>query len=612
MTLKIPAKLQSSTIFRSLQTLPVTDRSKILAVVLLQITLALLDLAGVAVMGIVGALAVTGVQSLKPGGAVLAVLEVLNLQNLSFQKQVAILAILASLILILRTVLSVVITRRIFFFLSRRGAFLSARIVSKLLTQSILQIQSRSTHETIYALTTGVTSITLGILGGVTTLIADVALLTIMLVGLLVIDPLIAGTSLLFFGLLGFTLFRLMNVKAMKLGILNAKLNVGSNEKITEVIQTYRETLVHNRREYYSREIGKLRLNLANVLAEIQFMPNVSKYVIESSMIVGAIAIAGIQFAILDAKSAVATLAVFLAAGTRIAPAIMRLQQTLIQIKNSVGAAMPTLELIESLENVLTPESVSDEPVFEHRGFVPSIKMEKVSLMYPGSRQMALNSVSLNVDAGSSLAIVGPSGAGKTSIIDVLLGVLGPQSGKIEISDLTPGEAIRNWPGAISYVPQEVILINGTIRQNVALGYPSSVATDERCLDSLAVAQLSDFVLELPLGLDALIGDRGVKLSGGQRQRLGIARAMFTKPKLLVLDEATSALDAQTELAVSAGISSLKGSVTVVTVAHRLSTVRNAEKVIYLEYGKIIASGTFDEVRSAVPNFDYQAQLMGL
>jgi ABC-type multidrug transport system fused ATPase/permease subunit len=126
------------------------------------------------------------------------------------------------------------------------------------------------------------------------------------------------------------------------------------------------------------------------------------------------------------------------------------------------------------------------------------------------------------------------------------------------------------------------------------------------------VAQLSDFVLNLPLGLDTFIGERGIKLSGGQRQRLGIARAMFTKPKLLVLDEATSALDAQTELAVSAGINNLKGSVTVVTVAHRLSTVRNAEKVLYLEYGKIIASGTFDEVRRAVPNFDQQAQLMGL
>lgn len=350
MTVKIPAKLRSSTIFRSLQTLPVADRSRVIAVVFLQVALALLDLTGVAVMGIVGALAVTGVQSLKPGGTVSAVLDALNLQNLSFQEQVAVLAVLASLILILRTVISVIITRRIFYFLSRRGAVLSSRLASKLLTQSILQIQARSTQETIYALTTGVTSITLGILGGVITLIADVALLLIMFVGLIVINPLIAGTSLFFFGLLGFILFRLMNVKALKLGLLNAKLNVGSNEKITEVIQTYRESLVHNRREYYSQEIGKLRLDLANVLAEIQFMPSVSKYVIESSMIIGAIAIAGIQFAILDAKSAVATLAVFLAAGTRIAPAIMRLQQTMIQIKNSVGAATPTLELIESLE----------------------------------------------------------------------------------------------------------------------------------------------------------------------------------------------------------------------------------------------------------------------
>jgi ABC-type multidrug transport system fused ATPase/permease subunit len=144
------------------------------------------------------------------------------------------------------------------------------------------------------------------------------------------------------------------------------------------------------------------------------------------------------------------------------------------------------------------------------------------------------------------------------------------------------------------------------------MGYPIEIATDELVTDATDIAQLSDFVRSLPLGLDTPVGDRGTKISGGQRQRLGIARAMFTKPRLLVLDEATSALDGETEANIADAIQNMKGKVTVVMIAHRLSTVREADKVIYLDGGKIIATGTFDEVRRTVPDFDRQAQLMGL
>jgi len=218
----------------------------------------------------------------------------------------------------------------------------------------------------------------------------------------------------------------------------------------------------------------------------------------------------------------------------------------------------------------------------------------------------------LTIGSGKSIAIVGPSGAGKTSIVDVLLGVLNPDEGKISISNLSPLAAVAKWPGAVSYVPQDVTISNGTIRQNVALGYPEDVASDELVSEAIRIAQLTDFVASLPNGLDTHVGERGTKISGGQRQRLGIARAMFTKPKLLVLDEATSSLDGQTESDISDAIHNLKGTVTVVMIAHRLSTVRNADTVIYMDQGKILAQGTFEEVRNSIPDFDNQARLMGL
>ena len=190
--------------------------------------------------------------------------------------------------------------------------------------------------------------------------------------------------------------------------------------------------------------------------------------------------------------------------------------------------------------------------------------------------------------------------------------MLNPSSGSTLISGLPPIEAVSKWPGAIAYVPQDIFISNGTIRENVSLGYPLHEATDDLVLEALQIAQLDSFVASLPLGIDTPVGDRGARLSGGQRQRLGIARAMFTKPRLLVLDEATSALDGVTEASISDSINVLKGRVTLVLIAHRLSTVLNADKIAYLSEGKVISVGTFDEVRSSVPDFDVQAKLMGL
>ena len=605
-------KLSRTTVMRSLRVLPKSDRPKIVFVILLQAGLGFIDLVGVAAIGVLGALSVTGVQSQQPGDRVSSVLRILGISDVSFQAQVAILGLGAAFIFVFRTILSILITRRILFFLSRRGAALSSKLVGQLLSQSLIKVQSRSTQESVYALTTGVSAITLSILGVMVTIIADSSLLILMLIALLVVDPVIALTSVLFFFSMGLALYRSMHVKAHKLGFENSKLAILGNTKIIEVLESYRELVVRNRRDYYAREIGGIQRKLADVLAEVQFMPNVSKYVIESGMVVGAVVIAGVQFALQDARHATAALSVFLAAGTRIAPAIMRLQQSFIQMRSGIGAALPTLEMIESLKNVPEVEHVEDALDTSHEGFEPNINLQSIYFSYPEKEVHTLSELSLVLNKGSATAIVGPSGAGKTTLVDILLGVLQPDGGEVTISGLKPLATISKWPGAIAYVPQDVALSNGTFRENLTMGYPTNLAPDQLCWDALRIAQLDSFVKELPLGLDQPIGERGTNLSGGQRQRLGIARAMLTKPKLLVLDEATSALDGQTELDISNAINDLKGIVTVVMIAHRLSTVRNSDQVIYMDKGKIIAEGKFEEVRKAVPDFDHQAQLMGL
>lgn len=605
-------KLKKGTLARSLKLISSSDRRKVLAVTAVQVFMSLLDLLGVAVIGILGALAVSGVQSKSPGNRVQSALSVLQIENRTFQEQAAILGVLATFLLISRTLISIFFTRRILFFLSRRSAVISSDLISKLLAQPILVVQARTTQETLYAVTSGVSAITLGIIGVLVTVISDTALLAVMAIGLLIVDPTIALSTFIVFMVVGLVLYKYMHKRAQTLGSMDSELTIISSEKVIEVLDSYRELVVRNRRAYYAEQIGALRMTLANTQAELSFMPNISKYVIETTMVVGALLISGAQFLLQDAGHAVATLSVFLAAGTRIAPAVLRLQQGSISLKGNLGIATRTLDLFEQLQFVEPVEKSNPALDTVHEGFEATGTVEGVTFSYPNSAKPALADVSFTFKPGELIAIVGPSGAGKTTLVDLLLGILRPVSGEIRISGVSPEIAVSNWGGAIGYVPQNVAISNGTIRQNISLGYSDDTVSDEDIWQLLDLAQLGEFVNSLPEKINARAGERGSKLSGGQRQRLGIARAMYTKPKLLVLDEATSALDGQTEADISDSINALKGDVTVVVIAHRLSTIRGADKVIYLEDGKLLSMGTLEEVRAQVPNFNQQAKLMGL
>jgi ATP-binding cassette, subfamily B, bacterial PglK len=592
--------------------LPASDQRKILLVAVIQIFLGALDLLGVLAIGLLGALSVTGLQSRDPGDRTSDLLRFLHISNESFQTQAVIIGLSAVVLLVGRTLLSIFFTRRVIFFLSRRGAVISSNLISRLLAQPLLTVQARTTQETLFMVTNGVSIITLQILATSVVLASDVSLLVIMGFGLFIVDPTTAIGIFFIFALIGFSLYRLLHVRAGALGVRSTLLNVQSSEKIVEVFASYRESVVRNRRDYYAREIGKMRLTLADTLAEQNFMPYISKYVIETAVILGALLVGAAQFILQDAAHAIATLAIFLAAGTRIAPAVLRVQQGSILIRGSLGQAHTTLDLIELLGDAPMVINVDDKVDLKHEGFISEVDVSNVSFTYPKNPLPAISNFSLKIQRGKSVAFVGPSGAGKTTIIDVLLGVLNPDHGKVLISGLSPLQSVAKWPGAVAYVPQDVVVAAGTIRENVALGYPPEAATDELVMEALRIAHLDEFVRDLPLGLDTQVGERGTKISGGQRQRLGIARAMFTSPLLLVLDEATSSLDGETEASISTAIHSLRGSTTVVMIAHRLSTVRNADIVVYLSDGIIQATGTFDEVRNAVPDFDRQAKLMGL
>jgi ABC-type multidrug transport system fused ATPase/permease subunit len=565
----------------------------------LQMSLSLLDLVGVGLIGIIVAISTSNLRGLGQP-EILGQIPIYS--NLTFNLQVLMLSIMALFFLIGRTVLSILITKKVFIFFSNKSSEITTKLLRSIFTKPVNILNRSNTSEYVYLLTRGTEALTMNVLATSTILIADLSILLVIFVGLLVLDPIVALFSSIIFGILILILGKYLQSSVSRLGAHAADAIIKSDSYIREAILSYREIIVRNREDFYLTRVNRIRSSYSTTTAKIEILPFISKYVIESVIIVGSMLVAFLELLLYDANKAITMLAIFLAAGSRVAPSILRAQQSFLLIRTGLAKSTSTLEVLTSLGLGDTSTPLDSFLTQKIPNFTASVEISNLSFSYSNSSTKIIKNFSVTIPPGSKIAIIGASGAGKSTLIDLLLGLLVPESGSIKVSGYDPRQAISIYPGAIAYVPQEVYLHEGTIRENVALGFEPEAIDDELVWRSLQNAQASSFVSLLPGGLDELTGENGNNFSGGERQRLGIARALYTNPKLLLLDEATSALDEATQSLISNSLKTFqKSETTLIVSAHRLSMIADADFLIYLKGSEDIALGDFKSIISKYP-----------
>jgi ABC-type multidrug transport system fused ATPase/permease subunit len=425
-------------------------------------------------------------------------------------------------------------------------------------------------------------------------LIAQAAVATAILILLIIVDPILALSVGFVLGFAYLIVFRLMNGRLKHLG---EERIIANQQRYTAVVEAFgaaKEVKVGGLENSYTQRFAFPAQIYARSQTTAQVISQLPRFVLE------AVAFGGMLIVILylmtksgSFATALPVIALYAFAGYRLMPALQQIYGSLTQLRFVNPALNALHQDLKSLEQYKV--QASPIPVFQ---LAESICLEDVFYRYPLARQSALKGITLTVAAKTTVGLVGSTGSGKTTTVDLILGLLEAQSGSLLVDGkIISREDQRSWQKAIGYVPQQIYLSDDTISANIAFGVEGTNIDKEAVERAAKIANLHDFVVnELPMGYQTSVGERGVRLSGGQRQRIGIARALYHQPQVLILDEATSALDNLTEQAVMEAVYTLGHEITIILIAHRLSTVRDCDTIFLLENGTIKAQGTFDEL----------------
>jgi ABC-type bacteriocin/lantibiotic exporter with double-glycine peptidase domain len=407
-------------------------------------------------------------------------------------------------------------------------------------------------------------------------------------IALFVVNPLLMAISVSTFLLLGTFSYLYTSKRVAIYSKLLSENTILGNIKVSKLVKLFREVTVSGNSEALISDFSEFRNRSSLNFAKLNWIQIVPKFSVEIVIVLGTFAVTVTSALTLGFASAMSTMTIFLTATSRVAPAALRIQQALTQINSYLTQSALVLEYTREIKDMGNNHGMDSEDQYTNMENLkpPSILVSKLSYSYLGAQANVLNSVDLTIDSGESVAIVGESGAGKTTLCDLMLGILKPTSGEILIDGLSPRDFQLRNPLKVAYLSQEPYLFHGTIRENIVLD-PGLQYDDVQIWEALKKSKIADFVAGLPGRLDYFIQGESKVFSGGQAQRISIARALFHEPILVFLDEPTSSLDPETENDFLETLDSLKGKATIVTIAHKPETIHRMNIVVKLSNGRI-------------------------
>ncbi|MBB5632669.1 ATP-binding cassette subfamily C protein [Cryobacterium mesophilum] len=591
---------------QSLSFLSKRERVVYFSLVALRSLIGILDVFGIILVGLIASI---GATQLNPDGGDTVLLGFTIPRLDSTGLLILVSGVLA--VFVVKAVLAILLSWSIAKFISRVEARNADRLIDYLLRGSLANAKRYSKAEFQYAITAGSNWAFTGILNNVAAIITESFLLLVVAIAFLVVDPIAALFALAYFGITVVGMQYFIGRSLKRAGNDAADGTIDATNAISDTLDTFREISVLGRQELFLNRIHLSRRRIAKSGAVLQFLGGMPRYVVETALILGVVVFVGLQLLSGDLASGLATLGIFLAGGVRIMGSLLPLQTAVAALKINAERSRSALDLLAELPARLPHEM---EPATDTVDRVTDgglgVVISDARYRYSSDSNDTIDDISLQFSPGGYSAIIGPSGSGKTTLVDLILGLIRPDSGRVRIGGVEPNDLRTIAPGMVSYVPQKPGMVSGTIAENIALGVEPENIDQVRLAEVIKSAYLTDFIETLPDGVDTSVGKQVDALSGGQVQRIGLARALYVRPRLLILDEATSGLDASSEAIIGDSLRALAGTVTVIVIAHRLSTVQHADVVHVIEAGRVIASGDFKAVQKSVPMVAEYVKLM--
>jgi ABC-type multidrug transport system fused ATPase/permease subunit len=465
----------------------------------------------------------------------------------------------------------------------------------------------RNSTEMIRAVLSDLSMLTNSVLTPCLALAAEAPVAILIGAVLLYASPVAAAAALVMGGVSSWVFYRVVRVHVAELGRTVQLQGQRALQDIIEALGGIRETKLYGAETAFcERMVGSLdRTYRAQYrLAMITQLP---RYFNETIAIIGVLVFTFVTLAFSDRSALLPLLALFAVAAVRLVPSMNRIVSSLTQLRS----ALPSLdkihqELAQFAAPPIVPVAPSPPAPFER------FEAKDLRFAYPGAPAFLLEVGRFEIRPGERVALTGSSGSGKSTFIDVLTGLLAADSGQLLCNGVSVDGDVAAWQRRIGYVSQQIHLLDDTILRNVAFAVPDDEVDPVRVEEALRAAHIADFVAALPGGVQAAVGELGARLSGGQRQRLGIARALYRRPEILILDEGTSALDAETEAQIARTLRELSGRIAILVIAHRLSTIRDFDRIVFMDEGRLVASGSFSEVAAKVPEFQRMLEIAGL